>query len=329
MGERERERIIEDNRLCAFCLLHDRAMVCGAKERKDRPVCSVPECKGRHIMRLHKFLKDMYWERSRVHLVQGDDGWEEPKGAWVVGEVEEEDETMLVNTVQQEESSWRESDNSWLELNGGDAGGVYCIRACHGEGGHVPGAEAEQPHEPLYLSEEEGAVEACWWSPDPTEPQFSKGEMEYLIDLLMGSSGAGRDEVEPARVPKAPSVPSRQTGKRGVTGREDHPQREVREGKLPIGKEPKKGAPKRQEACDEEAFRREPPEGNTGARRGNEASAVSGAGEAGARDGRGPWERCPWWPDGHGKEGSPDPSQSSRAEAEDSANLKQGKATKV
>jgi hypothetical protein len=39
---KERERIIEDNRLCAFCLLHDRAMMCGAKERQDRPACDAP-----------------------------------------------------------------------------------------------------------------------------------------------------------------------------------------------------------------------------------------------------------------------------------------------
>ncbi len=149
---KEREKIIEDNRLCAFCLLYDRAMACGAKERKDKPACSVPECKGRHIMRLHEFLKDICGERSRVHLVQGNDGWEEPEGAWVVDEVEEEDETMLVNAVHQEESSWRESGNSWLELNGGEAGGVYGIGACHGEGGHVPGTKAGQPHETLYLS---------------------------------------------------------------------------------------------------------------------------------------------------------------------------------
>ncbi len=36
-----------------------------------------------------------------------------------------------------------------------------------------------------------------------------------------------------------------------------------------------------------------------------------------------------WWPSSHGKEGSSDPSQSSGAEAEDSAILKPGKARKV
>jgi hypothetical protein len=61
----------------------------------------------------------------------------------VVDKVEGEDETMLVNTVQHEGSSWRELDDSWLELNGGECvetSGVYCIRACLREGGHAPGS---------------------------------------------------------------------------------------------------------------------------------------------------------------------------------------------
>jgi hypothetical protein len=80
--------------------------------------------------------------------VQGDDGWENPEGTWMVDGVEEEDEMMLVNTVQQEGSSWRELDDSWLELNGGEcreAGGVYCIGASRRESGHAPGTEGGQP----------------------------------------------------------------------------------------------------------------------------------------------------------------------------------------
>jgi hypothetical protein len=132
----ERAKIIEDNRLCAFCLLHDRAVACRAKENKARPACGVPECEGRHAMRLHELLKDIYGEKSQVHLVQGSDGWRTPEVAWMVDEPEEEDETMFVNTVQQGGSDWRESDDSWLELNGGEGGeigGVYCIGACLGK----------------------------------------------------------------------------------------------------------------------------------------------------------------------------------------------------
>jgi hypothetical protein len=160
---KERERIIEDNRRCAFCLLHDRAKTCGAKERQNNPACYAPGCKGRHIRKLHEFLKDLYEEENRVHLVQGDGGWEEPEGAWVVDEIEEE-EAMFVNTIQQVESSWQETGNSWLELSGGEAGGVYCVGACHGEGGQASRAEAERPQGTWYLSdpEEEEAMEAGW-----------------------------------------------------------------------------------------------------------------------------------------------------------------------
>ncbi len=61
---------------------------------------------------------------------------------------EEEGEMMFVNTVQQGESDWREPDNSWLELNGGEGeeiGGVYCIGACLRERGPMPGTEEETP----------------------------------------------------------------------------------------------------------------------------------------------------------------------------------------
>ncbi len=73
----------------------------------------------------------------------------------------------------------------------------------------MPRVEAGQPHETLYLSEEEGAVEAGWWSPNPTELQFSKGEMEYLIDLFMGGSGAGGDGAELTWASTVPNTTNR------------------------------------------------------------------------------------------------------------------------
>jgi hypothetical protein len=133
----------------------------------------------------HEILKDMYGERSRVHLVQGDDGWEEPTRGW--------SRRGLLH--------WGLPWGKW------------------------PGAKvkAGQPRGTLYLSEEEGAVEAGWWSHDPTELQFSEGEMEYLIDLLMGCSGAGEDGAEPALAPMAPSTMNHQTGGGGATGKGDLP----------------------------------------------------------------------------------------------------------
>ncbi len=280
-------------------------------------MCSVPECKGRHIMKLHEFLKNIYGEESRVHLVQGDDGWEEPEDAWAVDGVEEE-EGMLVNTVQQGGSSWREADDSWLEPNGGEASGVYCIGACHGENGQVPRAEVGQPRETLYLSKEEGAVEAGWWSPDPTELKFGEGETEYLIDLLMGGSGAGEDGAEPARASAALGTIGHQTGEGRVTGKEEQPPREAREDKPPVGKGPKKAAARREETGDGETSRKE-----------NKTSTGSGAVGADARDGRGPRGWCPWWPGGHKEGGSPDPLQRPEAETKNNAILGPGKATGV
>jgi hypothetical protein len=142
--------------------------------------------------------------------VQGDGRWEEPEGTWAMDEAEEE-EVMIVNTIQQAESSWWETGDSWLE-------GVYCGGACHGENGQVPRAEVGQSRETSYLSEEEGAVEAGWWSPNPTELQFSEGELEYLIDLLMGGSGAGEGRAEPVRKPAAPGTMGHQAGGKTATG---------------------------------------------------------------------------------------------------------------
>jgi hypothetical protein len=164
---KEREKIIEDNQLCAFCLLHDRAKMCGAKERQNNPVCYAPGCKGRHIRKLHEFLKDMYEEENRVHLVQGHNEWEEPEGSWAVDEAEEE--AMIVSTVQQVESGWHETGDSWLELDGGEASRAYCVGACRGGSDQTPEIGVGQPHETSHLPEEEEIMEAGWWSPDPRE----------------------------------------------------------------------------------------------------------------------------------------------------------------
>ncbi len=71
----EREKLITDNRLCPFCLLHDKDRLCGAKEKPVPVACTVPRCRGRHVQKLHDFLKDVFREENRIHVVQGDDGW--------------------------------------------------------------------------------------------------------------------------------------------------------------------------------------------------------------------------------------------------------------
>jgi hypothetical protein len=57
----------------------------------------------------------MYKEENQVHLVQGDNEWEESEGTWAM---DEEEEAMIVGTIQQEEnSSWQEACDSWMELD--------------------------------------------------------------------------------------------------------------------------------------------------------------------------------------------------------------------
>jgi hypothetical protein len=108
MQAKEREKIIEDNQLCPFCLLHDKARPCGAKQRPVNPACQLPNCKGKHIRKLHELLKDVFKAENQVHLVQGDDEWEESEEAW---DVDGEGEAMIVGTIQ------REDDRSWQDAS--------------------------------------------------------------------------------------------------------------------------------------------------------------------------------------------------------------------
>jgi hypothetical protein len=57
---KEREKLIVDNRLCPFCLLHDKDKPCGAKHKPASIACTASGCKGRHAQKLHEFLKDIF-----------------------------------------------------------------------------------------------------------------------------------------------------------------------------------------------------------------------------------------------------------------------------
>jgi hypothetical protein len=182
---KEREKIIKDNRLCPFCLLHDRAKICGAKERLANPACHAPGCKGRHIRKLHELLKDIHKEENQV-LVQGDDEWEESEDVWEIGGGEE---AMIVGTIQQEDDgSWQEASNSWLEQDGEGESGAYCVRTCQVVSSQLPEAErGRSSGASCSLEEEEKGkdiVKEGWWSPDLRELQIEKGEKEYFIELL-------------------------------------------------------------------------------------------------------------------------------------------------
>jgi hypothetical protein len=82
-------------------------------------------CKGRHIQKLHDFLKDVFREENRVNVVHGGDEWEESDEAWELGE----EEMMIVRTVQQEDNcSWQDACNTWGEQDEETAAGVHQVR---------------------------------------------------------------------------------------------------------------------------------------------------------------------------------------------------------
>ncbi len=178
---KERERIIEDNRLCPFCLLHNKAKPCGAKQR---PVaCLMSNCKGRHIQKLHDFLKDVFKEENQVHVVHGDDGWEESEEAWEVGE----EEMMIVGTVQQENSCiWQDASRSWLEQDEEEEDGVYQVGTCQGAGGApLETGEGAVMRPPMGEQGDTKGVEDSWWAPGPEDLLIEGEEGEYFLELLM------------------------------------------------------------------------------------------------------------------------------------------------
>jgi hypothetical protein len=201
--------------------------------------------------------------------VQEDGRWEEPEGTWEVNETEEE-EVMIVNTIQQVESSWQETGSSWLELEEEEESEIYCVRTCHGEG---------------------EAVETGWWSPDPKELQFSKGEEEYLIDLLMGGSATDKRTPGEPRAPAAAGAASHMSGERETVRKEARSQGEGQKDGSASGGGSKKAAVGRKEVNNEEVSK------------GKDESHNKTEVEKGERQGPKGW--APWWPKGRGREGPP------------------------
>jgi hypothetical protein len=188
---REREKLIRDNRLCPFCLLHDKDKPCGAKQK---PVaCTASNCKGRHIQKLHDFLKDVFREENQVHVIYGDDGWEESEEAWELVE-----KMMIVGTVQQEEDcSWQDASKSWMEQDEGMAVGVYQVGTCQGASGVATktGEEAAgQP--PADHCREAGVTEAEWQAPGPDDLLLEGEEGEYFLELLMRKASSEQPKAD-------------------------------------------------------------------------------------------------------------------------------------
>jgi hypothetical protein len=183
----EREKLITDNRLCPFCLLHDKDKPCGTKEKPVPVACTVPRCRGRHIQKLHDFLKDVFREENRIHVVQGDNGWEESDEAWELGE----EEMMIVGTVQQEnDCSWQDACNSWMEQEEDAAAGVYQVGTCQEA---VNQAAMGQCKKTSIMEVEEKASE-------PDGLLLEVEEQEYFLELLMRMASPERPKTsQPAK----------------------------------------------------------------------------------------------------------------------------------
>jgi hypothetical protein len=185
---KEREKLIVDNKLCPFCLLHDKDIPCGAKQRPVSVACTASGCKGRHAQKLHDFLKDVFREEGRVHVLQEDDEWEESEEAWELGEAE----AMIVGTVHQEaEYSWQDACDAWAAQNGETEAGVHQVE--------VSGTEAKQKGKDQ--CKEAGEVNQRDEQLEAEDLLVEGEEREYVLELLMREAPLSQHaSVHPTKV---------------------------------------------------------------------------------------------------------------------------------
>jgi hypothetical protein len=183
---KEREKLIVDNKLCPFCLLHDKDKLCGAKQKPASVACTAPGCRGRHAQKLHDLLKDILREEGQVHVLQEDDGWEESEEAWELGGAE----GMIVGAVRQEELySWQDACEAREAQDGEMEASVHQVRA----NGVEIGQGEKDVHEGI-SADEQSEAEA--------EGLLVEGEeREYVLELLMREVSPNLQAgVHPARV---------------------------------------------------------------------------------------------------------------------------------
>jgi hypothetical protein len=134
--------------------------------------CTTSGCKGRHIQKLHDFLKDVFREENRVHVVHGDNGWEESDEAWELGE----EEMMIVGTVQQEDDcSWQDACKAWMDQDEEAAVGVHQVRA-----------DQEASEQAVVGQCKEANTAENGEKPLEVEDLLVEGEeQEYFLELLM------------------------------------------------------------------------------------------------------------------------------------------------
>jgi hypothetical protein len=187
---KEREKLIVDNKLCLFCLLHDKDKQCGAKQKPASVACTAFGCKGRHAQKLHDLLKDIFREEGQVHVLQEDDGWEESEEAWEL----EEAEGMIVGAVRQAEGfSWQDACEAWEAQDGEMRASVHQVKA--------DGVGKDGPEEVDVDEQSEAESDGLLVEGD---------EREYILELLLREMPSGVEAgVHPAR-----AEPATLTGKR-------------------------------------------------------------------------------------------------------------------
>jgi hypothetical protein len=164
---KEREKLIVDNKLCPFCLLHDKDKPCGAKQKPASVACTASGCRGRHAQKLHDLLKDVLREEGQVHVLQEDDEWEESEEAWELGEAE----GMIVGAVRQEdEYSLQDACDTWAAQDGEMEASVHQVEA--GQSEEDVRKEVDEANQGDERSKAEGLL-------------VEGEEREYVLELLM------------------------------------------------------------------------------------------------------------------------------------------------
>jgi hypothetical protein len=160
----------------------------------SRVACTASSCKGRHIQKLHDFLKDVFREENQVHVVHRDDGWEEPEEAWELVE----EEMMIVGTIRQEEDcSWQDACKSWMEQDEEVAVGVYQVGTCQGADGVATGTGEEAVRQPsVSQCKKAGIAEANGQVPGSDDLLLEGEEGEYFLELLMRKASPERPKAD-------------------------------------------------------------------------------------------------------------------------------------
>jgi hypothetical protein len=133
--------------------------------------------------KLHEFLRDVFREENQVHVVHGDDGWEESEEAWELAE----EAMMIVGAVRQEEDcSWQDACKSWMEQDEEAAVGVYQVGTCQSAAG-VTAETGEEAIEQSSVSQckKAGTTEGGEQASGSDDLLLDGEEREYFLELLM------------------------------------------------------------------------------------------------------------------------------------------------